>query len=218
MRSQLATLLALVAFSSLVAGPAHADAPGTALSADHFGVLVGSATAPVQLELFCDAQCPICAAFETASGGDLVRHLSAGDVAVTYRWLTFLDPRRHNDVSARLGNALMTAVGPGTSAAAYQTFVDNLYAHPGDPSLADIAATARESGLPAEVADRIAAGQTAVDTTSMNAFNGEQLLRVNPENPGTPTVYDLSTATLVATGDPGWLDHLVRQARPAVSG
>ena len=188
-------------------GPAHE--PGTAWSADHFGVLVGTASAPVQLEIFCDPQCSECAKFEAASSGDLSRHLVAGDVAVTYRWMTFLDARRKNDTSARVGNALMAAADPATSAGAYQAFVTDLYRNGGTPSVADIAATARESGLPGHVVDRIAAGQQVVDATSMNAFNRVQLLSANPESPGTPTVYDLTTKTVVDTDDPSWLDRLV---------
>lgn len=210
MRSWLGTLATLVVFGGALAGPAGADpgAPGTVLSADHFGVLAGSADAPVQLEVFCDPQCSECAKFESASGGDLGRHLAAGDVAVTYRWMTFLDARRGNDTSARVGNALMAAADPATPASTYQGFVAALYRKGGTPSVEDIAATARDSGLPDHVVERIAAGQPAVETISMNAFNRVQLLAANPESPGTPTVYDLNTRRVVDTADPGWLDQL----------
>ncbi|CAJ1493792.1 thioredoxin domain-containing protein [[Mycobacterium] kokjensenii] len=211
MRSWLGTLVALVVFGVGLAGPTAADpaAPGTALSADHFGVLAGSAAAPVQLEIFCDPQCSECAKFEADSGGELSRRLAAGEVAVTYRWMTFLDARRHNDVSARVGNALMSAADPATSAVAYQGFVNNLYRKGGAPSNEEIAATARDSGLPAHVVDRIAAGQPAVEPTSMNAFNRVQLVAANPDRPGTPTVFDLNSKTLVDTDDAGWLNRLV---------
>ncbi len=213
MRSWLGTLAVLVTFGAALATPAAADpgAPGTALAPDHFGVLAGSPEAPVQLELFCDPQCSECAKFEAASGDALGRHLAAGDVAVTYRWMTFLDARRGNDTSARLGNALMAAADPATEAATYQTFVSALYRKGGTPSLEDIATTARESGLPPHVVDRIADGQLAVDPTSMNAFNRVQLLAANPDSPGTPTVYDVTTKTVVDTDDAGWLDRLVRE-------
>lgn len=220
MRSWLGTLAVLVVFGgALVASgaasgaalaSADAGAPGTALSPDHFGVLAGSSSAPVQLEIFCDPQCSECAKFESASGGSLGRHLAAGDVAVTYRWMTFLDARRGNDVSARVGNALMAAADPATSAAGYQAFVGELYRKGGAPSVEDIAATAREAGLPAHVVDRISAGQPAVDTWSMNAYNRVQLLDANPESPGTPTVYDATNRTLVDTDEAGWLDRLTQ--------
>ncbi|MEB3049357.1 thioredoxin domain-containing protein [Mycolicibacter sp. MYC123] len=208
MRSWLGTLATLVIVGGALAGPAAADPPGTALSPDHFGVLAGSASAPVQLEIFCDPQCPECAKFESASGDDLGRHLAAGDVAVTYRWMTFLDARRGNDVSARVGNALMAAADPATSAASYQGFVGELYRRGGAPSLQDIADTARDAGLAAPVVERIASGQPAVDPGSMNAYNRVQLLAANPEKPGTPTVYDATNHALVDTDDAGWLDRL----------
>ena len=212
MRSWLGTLVALVVFGGALAGPAVADPAGTTLAPDHFGVLAGTSAAPVQLEIFCDPQCSECANFEAASGGDLGRHLAAGDVAVTYRWVTFLDARRKNDTSARVGNALMAAADPATTAQAYQSFVTGLYREGGTPGLEEIAATARESGLPAHVVQRIAAGQQVVDTTSMNAFNRVQLLAANPQSPGTPTVYDLTTGTVVDTADSGWLDRLVQRS------
>lgn len=210
MRSWLGTLVALVTFGVALAAPATAEPPGTALAPDHFGVLAGSADAPVQLEIFCDPQCSECAKFMADSGDELGRHLAAGDVAVTYRWMTFLDARRGNDTSARVGNALMAAADPATSAATYQTFVNELYRNGGTPNLEDIAATARESGLPEHVVDRIATGQPAVDPTSMNAFNRVQLLAANPESPGTPTVFDVTTRTVVHTDEAGWLDRLPR--------
>lgn len=213
MRAWLGALAVLVTCGVCLPGAAGAEegAPGTALSPDHFGVLAGSASAPVQLEFFCDPQCPECAKFESASGDALGRHLAAGDVAVTYRWMTFLDARRHNDTSARVGNALMAAADPATPAATYQAFVANLYRKGGTPGVEDIATTARESGLPAHVVERIATGQPAVETISMNAFNRVQLLAANPERPGTPTVYDVTSRTVVDTGEAGWLDRLVQE-------
>ncbi|WP_085128125.1 DsbA family protein [Mycolicibacter engbaekii] len=213
MRSLLGTFAALAVVGATLSGPAAADPdrPGTALSADHFGVLAGAPTAPVQLEIFCDPQCSECAKFEAAFGDALGRHLADGEVAVTYRWMTFLDARRHNDTSARVGNALMAAADPATPADAYQTFVTALYRKGATPDVREIAATAGESGLPEHVVQRIADAQPAVDATSMNAFNRVQLLAANPASPGTPTVYDLTTRTVVDTDDTGWLDRLVSE-------
>lgn len=208
----------MIAFPS----PAGADpdAPDTFLTPDRFGVVAGSADAPVQLELFCDPQCPDCAKFESASGTAIGRYLGSGQLAVTYRWLTFLDDRRHNDTSARVGSALMLAADPATSATAYQAFVADLYRHqtprdgdPNAPGVDEIAGMARESGVPDQVVDRITgitAGEPRVDTVAMNAVNRARLSQVNPENPGTPTVDDLKTNSLVDTDDTGWLDRLVQ--------
>jgi protein-disulfide isomerase len=189
---------------------AHADVPRTP---DGNGVLVGSGwpgAAPAQLEIFCDPQCPYCAELESTYGDRLADDLASGRLAVTYRWLTFLDGRHHNDVSARVSNALFVAADPTTSPTTYQAFVQDLYRHQssGGPGNNDIAAMARESGLPDLVADRIAAGDFAVDTAALNDANRARLNEVNPETPGTPTVYDLRANRLVDIQGTGWLDAL----------
>ncbi len=64
---------------------------------------------------------------------------------------------------------------------------------------------ARESGVPDAVVNRIAAGDQAVDTAAMTGANRALLNQASPENPGTPTVYDLNAKTAVDLQDPvGW--------------
>ena len=198
------TALWLVMFTT---GTAHADVPRTA---DGNAVMAGSGDAPAQLEIFCEPQCPHCAELESTYGDRVAGDLASGRLAVTYRWLTFLDDKHHNDVSARVTNALFLAADPSTSPTAYQAFVQDLYRHQSQdgPNNNDIAAMARESGIPQVVADRIAAGEYAVDTNALNDANRARLAQVNPANPGTPTVYDLKANRLVDIQDPGWLDDL----------
>jgi len=202
-------LLAATALWSVLfgAGTAHADVPRTP---DGNGVMVGSNDAPAQLEIFCEPQCPYCAQLESTYGDRVAGDLASGRLAVTYRWLTFLDDKRHNDVSARIANALFVAADPTTSATAYQAFVQDLYRHQSSdgPNNSDIAAMARESGIPEAVADRIAAGDHAVDAAAVSDANRARLNEVNPANPGTPTVYDLRANRLVDLQDPAWLDDL----------
>ena len=202
-------LLAVTALWSVLfgAGTAHADVPRTP---DGNGVMVGSNDAPAQLEIFCEPQCPHCAQLESTYGDRVAGDLASGRLAVTYRWLTFLDDKRHNDVSARIANALFVAADPTTSATAYQAFVQDLYRHQSSegPNNGEIAAIARESGIPEAVADRIAAGDHAVDTAAVSDANRARLNEVNPANPGTPTVYDLRANRLVDLQDPAWLDDL----------
>jgi hypothetical protein len=214
MRCSSSALVAAILLALTPIGTARADVPGTALTDDGYGVQVGSADAPARLEIFCEPQCPHCAEFEAASAEQIGRDLSSDRLAVTYRWLTFLDEKHHNDTSARVGNALMLAADPATPAVAYQDFVTQVYrqqdSHEGGPTAEDIAAMARESGMPSPVVDRIAAGEPAVDTAAMNAANRDRLNRANPEHPGTPTVYDLNADNVVDTDDAGWLDRLTQ--------
>jgi hypothetical protein len=195
---------------TFVTGTAYADVPRTP---DGNGVMVASGwsgAAPVQLEIFCDPQCPYCAQLESTYGDRFAGDLASGRLAVTYRWLTFLDAKHHNDVSARIGNALFLAADPTTSVIAYQAFVQDIYRHQSSdgPTNNDIAAMARESGVPEDLADRIAAGDYAVDIAAVNNANRARLVEVNAANPGTPTVYDLKANRLIDIQDPAWPDAL----------
>ena len=207
MRSYLGVFAAMLVLVMFTTNIARADVPRTL---DGDGVLLGSPIAPVQLEIFCEPQCPHCAELESDGGDRLAGALASGRLAITYRWLTFLDGRHHNDVSARLTNALFLAADPATSPTAYQAFVQDLYRRQSadGPSNNAVAAMARESGLPDAVADRIAAGDTAVDAAAVDDANKARLKEANPDNPGTPTIYNLNTKSIVDTQDPGWLDAL----------
>jgi protein-disulfide isomerase len=198
----------LFAVFFVTSGPsAHADVPRTD---DGYGVLLGSPDAPLQLEVFCEPQCPHCAQFESTYGEQIADDLDSGRLAVTYRWLTFLDDAHHNDASARISNALFLAVGPSTSPTAYQAFVQDLYRHQGadGPDNNGIAAMARESGLPAAAASRMAAGEPAVDVAAMNNANTALLTEENSQGRITPTVFDLNTLQVVDLQDPDWLAKL----------
>jgi hypothetical protein len=208
MRSCLGVLAATTLWLAVFgAGSAHADVLRTG---DDYGVLVGSAAAPVQLEIFCEPQCPHCAELESTYGDPIATGLASGRLAVTYRWLTFLDDKHHNDVSARISNALFSAADPTTPAMAYQALVQDLYRHqsPDGPNNDDIAAMARESGVPEVVADRIAAGNQPIDAAALNDANRARLNEENPQDPGTPTIYNLNTKSVVDLQDAGWLDEL----------
>jgi protein-disulfide isomerase len=209
MRSCLGVLAATTLWLAVFgAGSAHADVLRTG---DDYGLLVGSAAAPVQLEIFCEPQCPHCAELESTYGDPIATGLASGRLAVTYRWLTFLDDKHHNDVSARISNALFSAADPTTPAMAYQALVQDLYRHqsPDGPNNDDIAAMARESGVPEVVADRIAAGNQPIDAAALNDANRARLNEQNPQDPGTPTIYNLNTKSVVDLQDPGWLDELI---------
>lgn len=188
-------------------GTAHADVPRTG---DGDGIMVGSPVAPVQLEIFCEPQCPHCAELESTDGDRIASEIGSGRLAVTYRWLTFLDDKHHNDASARMTTALFVAADPATQPTAYQAFVQDLYRHqsPDGPNNNDIAAMARESGVPEPVAARIAAGDDTVDTGAVNTANKARLNAATPD-PGTPTVYDLNAKSVVDIQDPDWLDKLL---------
>lgn len=197
-----------VCLVTIGAGTAYADVPR---SSDGYGLIVGSADAPVQLEIFCEPQCPHCAQFESTYGDRIADGIGSGRLAVTYRWLTFLDGKHHNTTSARISNALFVAADPATPATAYQGFVQNLYRHqsPDGPGNNDIAGIARESGVPEFVAIRIAVGVPGIDITAMDDANTAVLTQENPQGRSTPTVYDLNAKNVVDLQEPDWLDTLL---------
>jgi hypothetical protein len=211
-------LLVCAGCTRVVTGIAQVDRhhPGTGLSADGYGVVVGLPNAPVQLETFIEPQCPHCAEFESVYGDKLAGYLSRGQLALTYRPLTFIDDAKDNHYSARVSNALFVAGRAAISATTFQGFVQTLYHHQdsrgGGPSNDRIADMARESGVSDGVAARIAAGDSGVDVHAMDEANTTRLNSEEPDDPGTPTVYDLKAKQVVDLQDPGWLDNLFKSA------
>jgi hypothetical protein len=188
-----------------------ANQPGTAPSADGSGVMLGSPDAAVQLETFIEPQCPYCARFESVYGDKIAGYLRDGRLAMTYRPVTYLDQRLHNDASARVVNALYLLVDVATSATVYQAFVQDLYQHQsfaGPLSNNDIAAIARESGVSEWVVTRIAAGDPAADGGAKAAANHVRLKNEHPTDPVSPTVYDLRANKVIDYHVLSWLDGM----------
>jgi hypothetical protein len=198
-----------------IAGLAQPDPRGpiTSLSGDGFGIIAGDPKAPIQVELFTEPQCSHCADLQRDFGNQLARYMDLGQLAVTYRPLTFLD-EIENGYSARVSNALFLAVGADTSAKVFQKFVEDLWEHQppyGGDGLTDvqIADLARESGVPQRAVDAIRARTSALDTGEMSDTNYEYLYEIDPLNTGTPTVYDLKRDTKVDIYDNNWLAKLM---------
>jgi protein-disulfide isomerase len=105
--------------SATAATPAHVT--GSA-------IVVGSASAPVTVDLYEDLQCPNCKNFEDASGKTLAQLVAAGTVQAHYHPMAFLDNATNNKYSTRALNAA-AAVLDSAGTAAFQTFHDLLYAH-----------------------------------------------------------------------------------------
>ena len=91
-------------------------------------IVVGSADAPVTVDLYEDFQCPNCKAFEAESGSTLAQLVAAGTVQAHYHGMAFLDTSANDKYSTRALNAagaVLAAGGP----AAFQSFHDLLFAH-----------------------------------------------------------------------------------------
>lgn len=209
------TLLTAVGCTRQIEGSALSDPikPLTQVSEDGFGIHAGFDEAPVQIEIFAEPQCTHCADLQREVGESIQRHIAAGQLAVTYRPMTFLE-MSGSHYSERVSNALFVAAQDGsTPAVAFQKFVEELWADqdpsgkgPTDDELAD---KARTAGIPGELAQRIADGEAAVDAVEMDETNYDFLYMVDSENTGTPTVYDLVNDEKVDIYEEDWLDKLM---------
>ena len=106
--------------SASAAVPAH-TVGGTA-------IVVGSAGAPVTVDLYEDLQCPNCKAFEDQTGQTLAQLVAAGTVQAHYHPMAFLDNATNNKYSTRALNAA-AAVLDTAGSTAFQKFHDLLYAN-----------------------------------------------------------------------------------------
>lgn len=211
-----AATLALTGCSRVVNGMAQPDlrGPGIAVSADGYGIVVGDADAPIQLELFTEPQCDHCAHFQATFGEDLKAHIRQGRLSVVYRVLTFFDDANSTDYSAQVANALFLTATPATTAETFQDFVETLWANQDlatEFTQDDLADLADRSGIDPGLVAAIRADRPGVDATAMDAANSERLNEVSPDAAGTPTVYDLKRDVVIDISDPNWLKALLRQ-------
>jgi protein-disulfide isomerase len=128
-----AAVVVLVALVVVIAVQSHrttpsADAAVPANAVDGTVIAVGSADAPVAVDLYEDFQCPNCKAFEDKTGQTLAQLVAAGTVQARYHGMAFLDTSANDEYSTRALNAaavVLSTAGPD----AFQTFHDLLYAN-----------------------------------------------------------------------------------------
>jgi hypothetical protein len=225
LRAVLAILVSLVLVvtgcSRQIAGTAQVDPnqPLASITKDGFGIRAGLAQAPVQLELYTEPQCSHCADLQADFGDQIAYYIGIGQLAVTYRPVTFLD-QVVGGHSAHVANAMFAAATPGgaegtggTPARAFQKFVEDLWAHqelggtgPSDNEMADMAT---QAGIPSTQVDAVASGASDVNTKDMSDTNMEFLFEIDQVNTGTPTIYDLKKDEKIDIYDNDWLSKLM---------
>jgi len=165
----------------------------TNTSGNGYVFTVGSADAPVTMDVYEDFQCPNCKNLEDNSGDTIDQLVAAGTVKVDYHGMAFLDTDENDDYSTRaLNAAAVVASEAGTDA--YETFHDLLFANQpeeGGSGLTDdqLVAYAEQAG---------ATGQT-VETDIKNLVFGEWVEKAEDQASkdgvtGTPTVFVDGTA------------------------
>lgn len=181
-----------------------ADAAVPANTVDGTVIAVGSADAPVTVDVYEDFQCPNCKAFEDESGATLDQLVADGTVQARYHGMAFLDTTANDQYSTRALNAaavVLATAGPD----AFQAFHDILFANQpaeggsglGDEQLVEFAGQAGAAGSAVELGIRdLTYGDWVKEATDQASKDGVT---------GTPTVFvdgeklaDLSAAGLTA--------------------
>ena len=124
-------------------------------------IVVGAKGAPVTVDLYYDYMCPACGSFERVNGEDLDALLEDGTARLRLHPMAFLDAQSDGTAySTRTANAIATVADAAPQAVwgLHQAF----YAHQpaeGGPGLTDaeIAALARDAGVPEKVVARFTA-------------------------------------------------------------
>ncbi|HEX9831926.1 MAG TPA: thioredoxin domain-containing protein [Mycobacterium sp.] len=213
----IALVLVVAGCTTQVTGTAQRDPaqPPLTLSEDGVGIVAGFDDAPTRIEIFTEPQCAHCADLQKDFGDQFAYYIGVGALKITYRPLTFLDSGS-NGYSARVSNALFLAAEGDATGTQFQRFVKELYAHqqrtkggpgPTDDEMAEMATTA---GMPDTVADRIAGGGSAINTSDMDDTNFEYLYAIDPLATGTPTVYDPANDEKIDIYDNEWLTTLMQ--------
>jgi protein-disulfide isomerase len=191
------------ATSAAAAVPANTIDGGTT-------IVVGSAAAPVTVDLYEDFQCPNCKAFEDETGQTLAQLIADGTVQAHYHGMAFLDTSANDDYSTRAldaAAAVVDAAGPD----AFETFHDLLYANQpaeGGTGLTDdqLIAYATQAGAGGETVQQeirdLTFGDWVKNVTDQASQDGVT---------GTPTV--LVDGTTLDDMSPGGLTAAVQAAQ-----
>jgi hypothetical protein len=217
-----AITIAATGCTSMVSGAAVVP-PGTdasadvALTTDGYGIQLGKSFAPTQIVLYTEPQCSHCAYLQEDFGEDMARYIDDGQLAVTYRFVTFLDTST-DGYSAQASNAFFLAANPEADipAANIQNFVSELYMTMelfGVETAGDeLVSIASGNGIPPKITNRMDSGDTGVDVKAMDKANEADLKKVRSGDVATPTVFDTSAKEVVDIQDETWLDRLVESS------
>lgn len=189
-----------IAVQSSRTGPTSGKAPAGVTSDN--GVLRDGKTAPVQVVVYEDFQCPTCKAFEEAVGPTLAKDVSDGRIQLEYRTVAFLDRASTTNYSSRALATAACALDSG-GPAVFTALHDLLFAsQPAEGSagltdgqLADLAAKAGASkqavvncqragtydGWVARVTDD--ASKAGITGTPTYFVDGKQVTFSNSEDP-----------------------------------
>lgn len=178
-------------------------------SATRVGVTVGSASAPVKVDVYLDFQCPVCKQFETQSGSTLEKYVQQGTVQVIYHPVAFLDRMSSGTEYSTRSSA---ASGCAADAGKLPAFITALYGKQpkeGGSGLtnATMISLAASAGITGNtftqcVNDQTYQGWTAsvTDSASKDGVVGTPTVKVDGKTISNPTTAALTSAITAAAG------------------
>lgn len=177
-------------------------------------------TPKVTIDVFEDALCPVCAAFETQFGQQISQEIDAGNLAVNYHMLNFLNPKSFSgDYSTRAAAALLcVAQESGSQPGLYMAFHSALFAtdrQPAESGTEDLtneqlAELAGSVGAPAAATSCISSGQNVQAAAASATTSSATLSTATGGRIGTPTVVVDGAPVQQLTTD--WLTNLLNQS------
>ena len=178
-------------------------------------ILVGSASAPETLEVYEDFICPACGQFEMQYGGGLNEAIDAGEIAVDFHMLNFLNQTSASgDYSTRAAAATLCIADTG-DAKAFSIFHSKLFATDTQPresgksdlSNDDLADLANAAGASEEAVSCVSSGGKVDLAAEGAAASAEKLAAKNDGQVGTPAVFDGDQK--VELGNTSWLADII---------
>ena len=177
------------------------------------GVSIGSAAAPITIDVFNEPMCPPCGSFIRSFASDIDTAVNNKKLAVRYHLLNFLDDKSHSKNYSTRAVADTYCVAGQNDPKVYTAFYSGLFASNFQPQEgaaedrtdSELAQLAKTAGVDANAIACIKSGddvgtakaKAASAATTLSGFNAS----------GTPFVWDGNKS--VNYQDPGWLTRLI---------
>ncbi|CQD13772.1 Ser/Thr protein kinase [Mycobacterium lentiflavum] len=177
------------------------------------GVLVGSAAAPVTIDIFNEPMCPPCGSFIRSNAGDIETAVNNQKLAVRYHLLNFLDDKSHSKNYSTRAVAATYCVAAQNDPKLYMNFYSGIFASafqpqegaPEDRTDGELAQLAKTVGVDANVINCIKAGDDMATAKTKADAGDTTLAGFNAS--GTPFVWDGNKS--INYQDATWLTKLL---------